>query len=50
MNVVFISPHFPPHFVHFVTALREEQECLAHFGEAYQDYMRRTRRFVPFLL
>lgn len=33
-----------------VTAFREEQECLAHFGEAYQDYMRRTRRFVPFLL
>ena len=34
----------------FVTAIREERECLAHFGEAYEDYMRRTRRFVPFLL
>ncbi|MDM0035864.1 isoprenylcysteine carboxylmethyltransferase family protein [Variovorax sp. J22P271] len=34
----------------FVTALREEQECLAHFGQAYRDYMRRTRRFLPFLL
>ena len=34
----------------FVTALREERECLAHFGDAYQAYMRRTRRFVPFLL
>jgi protein-S-isoprenylcysteine O-methyltransferase Ste14 len=34
----------------FITAFREEQECLAHFGEAYEDYMRRTRRFVPFLL
>lgn len=34
----------------FVTAFREEQECLAHFGEVYQDYMGRTRRFVPFLL
>ena len=34
----------------FVTAFREEQECLAHFGDAYHDYMRRTRRFVPFLL
>jgi protein-S-isoprenylcysteine O-methyltransferase Ste14 len=33
-----------------VTAYREEQECLAHFGKAYQDYMSRTRRFVPFLL
>jgi protein-S-isoprenylcysteine O-methyltransferase Ste14 len=34
----------------FVTAIREEQECLAYFGEAYRDYMRRSRRFVPFLL
>ena len=33
-----------------VTAFREEKECLAHFGAAYQDYMRRTRRFVPFVL
>lgn len=33
-----------------VTAIREEQECLAYFGEAYRDYMRRSRRFVPFLL
>ncbi|MDM0073709.1 isoprenylcysteine carboxylmethyltransferase family protein [Variovorax sp. J2P1-59] len=34
----------------FVTAIREEEECLAYFGDAYHDYMRRTRRFVPFLL
>ncbi|WP_431275955.1 methyltransferase family protein [Variovorax ureilyticus] len=34
----------------FVTAMREEQECLEHFGAAYLDYMRRTRRFVPFML
>lgn len=34
----------------FVTARREETECIEHFGDAYRDYMRRTRRFVPFLL
>jgi protein-S-isoprenylcysteine O-methyltransferase Ste14 len=34
----------------FIAAYREEKECLAYFGEAYRDYMRRTRRFVPFLL
>ncbi len=34
----------------FVTARCEEQECLEHFGDAYRHYMRRTRRFVPFLL
>ena len=32
----------------FITAYCEEKECLAYFGEAYRDYMRRTRRFVPF--
>ncbi len=34
----------------FLTARRDEEECLAHFGEAYRAYMRRTRRFVPFVL
>ncbi|MBO9648829.1 MAG: isoprenylcysteine carboxylmethyltransferase family protein [Variovorax sp.] len=34
----------------FVTAKREEQECLEHFGDAYRNYMRHTHRFVPFLL
>lgn len=34
----------------FVTAMREEQECLEHFGDAYLDYMRSTHRFVPFML
>ncbi len=31
------------------TALADERECLAYFGDAYRDYMRRTRRFIPFL-
>ena len=32
------------------TAKRDEAECLAFFGEAYADYMKRTKRFVPFLI
>jgi len=32
------------------TAKLEEAENLVRFGEEYRDYMRRTRRFVPFLL
>lgn len=31
------------------TALVEERENLARFGEAYRDYMRHTRGFIPFL-
>ncbi len=31
------------------TAVAEERENLARFGAAYAAYMKRTRRFVPFL-
>lgn len=33
----------------FLTARRDEEECLAYFGDAYLAYMRTTKRFVPFL-
>lgn len=32
-----------------ITALRDEKECLAYFGEAYRAYMKTTRRFIPFV-
>lgn len=31
------------------TAKMDEVECLQHFGDAYQGYMQRTKKFVPFL-
>jgi protein-S-isoprenylcysteine O-methyltransferase Ste14 len=31
------------------TAIAEEKENLARFGAAYVAYMKRTRRFIPFL-
>ena len=33
----------------FATAVVEEQENLARFGQAYAAYMRRTKMFIPFL-
>jgi protein-S-isoprenylcysteine O-methyltransferase Ste14 len=33
----------------FITALRDEAECLAHFGDAYAGYMKTTKRFVPLI-
>ncbi len=33
----------------FATAMAEERENLNRFGTAYADYMRKTRRFIPFL-
>ena len=32
-----------------LTALRDEAECSAYFGLAYADYMKTSKRFVPFL-
>jgi protein-S-isoprenylcysteine O-methyltransferase Ste14 len=34
----------------YLTARVEEQENLARFGEAYREYMQRTKMFIPFLL
>jgi len=33
----------------YATARADEAECLVKFGEPYVAYMRRTRRFLPFL-
>ena len=33
-----------------LTAKTEEAENVRRFGNEYLDYMKRTRRFVPFLL
>lgn len=32
-----------------LTARADERECLAYFGDRYADYMKRTRRFLPYL-
>jgi protein-S-isoprenylcysteine O-methyltransferase Ste14 len=36
-------------FFLLLTAKNDESECLRHFGEAYQVYMRGTKKFIPFL-
>lgn len=33
----------------FLTAKKDEAECLQYFGDAYKEYMQRTKMFVPFL-
>ena len=33
----------------FATARADEAECLQFFGAPYQEYMRGTRRFIPFV-
>jgi len=34
----------------FLTALLDEKECIRFFGEKYVDYMKRSKRFVPFIV
>ncbi len=31
-------------------AKKEEQQALEEFGTAYEEYAKRTRRFIPFLV
>jgi protein-S-isoprenylcysteine O-methyltransferase Ste14 len=33
----------------YFTALREEEECKRHFGAAYCEYIKTSKRFVPFV-
>jgi protein-S-isoprenylcysteine O-methyltransferase Ste14 len=34
----------------FATAKADEAECQRFFGQAYLDYMKRTKRFLPFVI
>jgi protein-S-isoprenylcysteine O-methyltransferase Ste14 len=34
----------------YYTALREEEECIRYFGLEYVEYIKTSKRFVPFLL
>lgn len=46
MNVVFISPHFPPQFFHFAAALRERGLNVLGLGDAPYDSLRPELREV----
>lgn len=37
MNFLFLSPHFPPHYLHFVTALREAGIRVLGVGDTHVD-------------
>jgi protein-S-isoprenylcysteine O-methyltransferase Ste14 len=34
----------------YLTAVFDEKECIKYFGARYAEYMKRSRRFVPFIL
>lgn len=34
----------------YLTALFDEKECIKFFGDKYIEYMKKSRRFIPFIL
>jgi hypothetical protein len=44
MNFVFISPHFPPQFFHFITALRERGVNVLAIGDSPYEALRQELR------
>jgi protein-S-isoprenylcysteine O-methyltransferase Ste14 len=37
-------------FFLFITAWCDEKECITYFGEEYKAYMKKTKRFIPFIV
>ena len=33
----------------YLTAIFDEKECIDYFGERYIDYMKRSKRFIPYI-
>ncbi|KAA3656948.1 MAG: isoprenylcysteine carboxylmethyltransferase family protein [Chloroflexi bacterium] len=33
-----------------ITAIKEEKENIAYFGEPYEKYMKQTKRFIPYIV
>jgi protein-S-isoprenylcysteine O-methyltransferase Ste14 len=34
----------------YITAIFDEKECIGYFGEKYKAYMKRSKRFIPFII
>lgn len=34
----------------YLTARKDEKECVAYFGAIYNEYMKRTKMFIPFVV
>lgn len=55
-GIFFKAPSLPGFLLALVaatflvtTARADEQECIQFFGTEYQEYMKKTKRFIPFL-
>ncbi len=46
--VLFVIAFLSTNFLYF-TSKYDEKECINYFGDAYIDYMKQTRMFIPFI-
>ena len=46
--VFLIAAVFASLFLYF-TARADEKECIRYFGKSYEEYMKKSKRFIPFL-
>jgi protein-S-isoprenylcysteine O-methyltransferase Ste14 len=49
-NVVSLVVSVISSIFFIITAILDEKECIAYFGNQYRDYMKRSKRFIPFLI
>jgi protein-S-isoprenylcysteine O-methyltransferase Ste14 len=49
MNPVMTGTSFLTTIFLIETALIDEKECISYFGNSYREYMKRTKRFIPFV-
>jgi protein-S-isoprenylcysteine O-methyltransferase Ste14 len=47
-NILLIVSFMSTAFL-FLTSIADEKECIRFFGENYRRYMKRTKRFIPFV-
>lgn len=46
--ILFVVAFFASVSLH-LTARADEKECISFFGDCYRNYMRTTKRFIPFI-
>ncbi len=46
--ILLFAAIFASLFLYF-TARADEKECIRFFGEEYREYMKKTKRFIPFI-
>lgn len=50
MTLILLAVTVATTILFYLTAVFDEKECIAYFGDVYKQYMKRSKMFIPFLL